>query len=1057
MAKAKPLHLRLFLEGEEIPVIAASVNFGVGSLATASIQILPLDEAFDIRPRTMVHLFFLDTTSIKDPTQKKVVSLEGNYRLLFCGEAIGIGASQTPHSRAIILQCADFSSYWDAAHAVGVTYQGQDANVFTHTGSMLGANASLFDDIISDMGHRLVWTVGQQPKTPGLQSVSGLAGGIIRLMEVMGGIPNHFKGVNDFFSTAALRCRLLEQVAAEENDRTAYRLLSSKVFIGWLLHGIQQLGERITLREVIDFLFQYIYYDAVPNPVAMFIDSQGASTSRQRDRVIEFSRSSTGSLINTRLERMLSNMRMVLESGKVASDSAFTSLLNNLSNDCNDVVTALQRAYRSNSSSTELRDANEAAVSAQSALETAKVNTTSFRFFPSIQIFQVNIIRVQNILKNFKQNIRDTGRTLSRGAETQRLRSTVIRPDCWFASPPTCNVIFPEQFFNFNYERTWISETTRALIWVHNALIGQDRLLARQVMSPYMDLRDLNKLPPEAKRLRYRTLMDHELHTGIVPQIEWLPEHTFVQNDPDGSKRRVNWARAVASFHFFKFRFAGRQASVMGRFMPNLVCGFPAAIIRKPFMLKDSNALRDVTAGSNQGEMDLILSSAQELGAPRQFIGMVAAIAHSISQEGGSTSVSMHHVRQHMGMDDDFLDLATSTKGSVKRRIIRAVLDLDGALYRQDRRELELIIGCTPQEAEEPEARPTRKSLDELECVVSVESFNPETGKYEPSDVRIKRDSVIEIMNESSRCSRTQTATITHGTFEREYALVPKGRTKLNKGDKGWLGKIVAVEVLDPELQIVEGGRSAFSMVALYEELKLPTATQQPVEDIIQPVWFSNSYRNKNIGKKIYGPLFGCGSVTDEIAVGGVTGSDEEDLHYVSQEDDSILDIGIGLSAKELVKRITKMENEKNRVSVEKAITYISYIYGLVKAQGLDVEEFITEYTKRPIATLEEMLGDPDLDFDVSGRSVKVRPVNRGDGQITYPRIGFHSTAVHPTLVELGGLVGLVEDPTLNVPRINVQKDNEPLAARLDVRKEKRDRVMKYKSALEPGPGAFRG
>ena len=63
MTQASPgflLHLRLFLEGIEIPVISAGVTATIGSGATATIDIVPDDTLDQILPRTTVHLFYLD-------------------------------------------------------------------------------------------------------------------------------------------------------------------------------------------------------------------------------------------------------------------------------------------------------------------------------------------------------------------------------------------------------------------------------------------------------------------------------------------------------------------------------------------------------------------------------------------------------------------------------------------------------------------------------------------------------------------------------------------------------------------------------------------------------------------------------------------------------------------------------------------------------------------------------------------------------------------------------------------------------------------------------------
>jgi len=54
------LRLRCFLEGIEVPIVAASQTVGYNAPAACQIQIPATDEAFRFHPRTLVHVFFLD-------------------------------------------------------------------------------------------------------------------------------------------------------------------------------------------------------------------------------------------------------------------------------------------------------------------------------------------------------------------------------------------------------------------------------------------------------------------------------------------------------------------------------------------------------------------------------------------------------------------------------------------------------------------------------------------------------------------------------------------------------------------------------------------------------------------------------------------------------------------------------------------------------------------------------------------------------------------------------------------------------------------------------------
>ena len=61
-----PLGLRLFLEGIEVPVISAQITIQPSQSALCSIQIIPTNASMTFKPRTLVHLFYLDTIADSD-------------------------------------------------------------------------------------------------------------------------------------------------------------------------------------------------------------------------------------------------------------------------------------------------------------------------------------------------------------------------------------------------------------------------------------------------------------------------------------------------------------------------------------------------------------------------------------------------------------------------------------------------------------------------------------------------------------------------------------------------------------------------------------------------------------------------------------------------------------------------------------------------------------------------------------------------------------------------------------------------------------------------------
>ena len=105
MAQGHPLHLRLFLEGVEVPVVSAQIQIAANTPASASIQVIATDKVLDLLPRTVVHLFFYDyveagntalerdpASRVYDATGEEVLDyndqdfFNSRYKLLFMGE-----------------------------------------------------------------------------------------------------------------------------------------------------------------------------------------------------------------------------------------------------------------------------------------------------------------------------------------------------------------------------------------------------------------------------------------------------------------------------------------------------------------------------------------------------------------------------------------------------------------------------------------------------------------------------------------------------------------------------------------------------------------------------------------------------------------------------------------------------------------------------------------------------------------------------------------------------------------------------------------------------------
>ena len=846
MPVGKPLHLRLFLEGEEVPVIAAQVQINMSAPATASIQIIPLDTALDFLPRTMVHLFFLDSR-----VDASTHTSRGTYRLLFSGEVIGFAYSQTPASRGLVLQCIDFSNYWDSAHVMAISY-GPGGNAFTNQGSINGAAMGIFSDIPGQSAaEHLVRWLRARPVTPGLTGISGLAGGVIHVLEAMGGVPGHFKGINDFFTIAELRCRLLSQITAEENDNTAARVLAVGVFEEWLKSGIEQVGGNVTFRDVMKLLFQHIYYEFVPNPAPKFDDAGTSSAYTTQSQIRNHPTVLKAKAYIVKVVESLSTFGTKQEkTTETKPKSAFISYLDETRNsESSQRASILANVKVLNSAIDLLATLNNKEAGAIESITEASVTLEQFAKRPVAQsLASYPISGAITLLKKAIDSLEQTSGTIvhqnSAASLSARLRTQIVRPDCWFSSPPACNVIFPEMYAQLTYDRNFLQETTRLLVAQFNTLVGRDHLLAKHILAPFAGYNDAAKQAKYKGASSYRILMDHEVHVGIIPKSEWIPNTAGISKAVDAeqlkkvSNGRLDWLMKAALFHFFKYRFAARQLSIAGRFNPFLVCGFPGAVITRPYTITGgANALRKGHSGQPVPDSevnDVIHQSADIFEAPCHFIGLIGGIQHSIDQSGGVTSATLHHVRKHRGIDDEFINLLRKTDEGSATRVIKVVLNFYDVLKmattkNANTKPLALLFGVTPQVEEatgtvKPGAKsPKSEVTNNPTQVTKVQPTAEDVGAAIRSGLSPLANPVVVAQHEAtfeatqvleSDSNSGQSTAVkdpprtTRGPIaiiNRTDVLVPKGATKVKINEKKGLygGKIVGVEILNAKLEPV--------------------------------------------------------------------------------------------------------------------------------------------------------------------------------------------------------------------------------------------------------------
>lgn len=971
MSKAAPLGIRLFLEGQEVPVIAASVTADPNTAAVASIQVIPTGLGIHLLPRTLVHLFFLDEPAnipggpgedlaqavaeadaieAGDRRLNRISATDKDYKLMFCGEVVGLSYSKTPTGRQLVLQCLDLSSYWDTCYQWFADYA-PGGTAFTDKAHMfVGAGQGLFDNVAGGTK----WVVGSllrgRPKTPEYQNAKGLLGGMIRLFEAIGGIRyrnNKFpgnNGVNDFFTVAELRYNLMGQIGAIEDDVTSARLFNKQAFFDWLRNGMTSLGNLISFRDIVSHVSKHVFHDVYPNPCARYLPGSQVSKAKKfkkkdsstlRDdttngaAALSAIRAGTDFLYGASIRFVVAQSEASTETSRLQAIESGVNLLQQAKE--KKAAAELWVSFAKTDDATSVTsDLKKATTNINDALNAVRGEATDLaKKAKRADAATQKALEILKGLTGQKQRAKTTSTSAKvEVGEGDHLFTQLMIPDCFFVSPPRCNVIFPDDYFSFSFSRNFMREVTRLSCQGGMGIISQDKKAAQVIGRHYFAPNVRDSAGRNLKMtLQYgaRVLLRHETHSGIIPKFSWITEAhrwgvkaTVKKGEPlKGDK--IAYVQRLANYQFFLHRWSSRSMSLSCVFKPSLVLGFPALVIDKPLVLTEEVQKAYV---SRLGKADI----------GSQFLGKVAHLDHSINQSSGQTLVTLTHCRLHQGLDDEFLGVLFDEKLEDEKTVdistdVKAMSE-DPNLYGRDRQ--------------------LRKNLLVLHLRKRLKVERPLRGS---GIVRkVKAGQSIELTGQ-------------------------------------------AVKVLNLPSDLVFGA-SATVPKTLYVQVGLPKGTGEfirkdiSIEDALMPGWFSRDiWSAENVGTKVYQFLLGCYSITDDIAV---TSKDlQERLKNLKE---------LGTDGQQRVAAETENFNQGvigpneygaktlggvKAGSIEEAVNSIAAGYSYIRNnKDYSVHEFIRNFTYRPIANIEEMLGSADLQYGDDGKPTQDTMVE-----------GFHSRA----------------------------------------------------------------
>lgn len=659
------LKLRLFLEGVEVPVVSATIQSQKNAPVACSIQLPANDFAMDLKPRTLVHLFMFDIYNGEPPEaqvsvggpgvrvvdrddgidpelagifpaerfesspEQDIVDLENeNYKLIFGGEVVGIAYSKQPQSRSVVLQCLDWSSYWDIAYQYQVS--GFSLGGGGIRAAFTGAATTVFNDFLEGNADIVTRLMETPPRSyPSLKGT--LLGAITHIIEAIGGIyfgRRAVRGVNDFFSLAEMRLHLTQMVGANPfPERDELRLLRARGFGSLFRRSLAGLGRLVTIRAVLLALQRYIFHEIVPinapryipplyDPALPRYETLGIEEDEETRPLARAART-----FKSRAEELKERQAASTDSRSARRQSdrrgGLQSEMRQLARACDQAARRARQVGLQGGQYTRLADffgipevsrafvvaGNNFTQILDATRRGQRTDVTTPTFYPPDSRGAGEVNRLMDQVISLMQQVLDSRhnrrvqRRTSQPDPPPRLLTQIYRPDVWMVAPPRCNVFFPELYSQFSYNRNFQQEVTRLLLRTHSAFFGSDILFDGFYMAPSRLLGQRTNRNPARGRVNVdppdmsdapawvaRDMLEHELFTGIIPAFERMSDlnlHALRGGSISIDGVRVGYAQLACNHIFFQYRFRSRQLMLSGKFNPYAVLGFPALVIDK--------------------------------------------------------------------------------------------------------------------------------------------------------------------------------------------------------------------------------------------------------------------------------------------------------------------------------------------------------------------------------------------------------------------------------------------------------------------------------------------
>lgn len=254
------IKVRLYMEGRliENAFVSIQVRGGVGSPATAQIELVPTNTIKHIVPYTWVHVF------VNDPWEANPAGDLSDFKLLFEGVVISRGFSRQGAGRNMVIQCCCPAIFWTTAKQFWLNVASADGGLVDQLAVQTSGGYGRFGTITQTgtygyMVSKLAFSQKDQPEE--------------RFMDTLISVIDDIGNVNPFYTNMRNRLRITDRIIRGPAGKT--EKLFQLALLGEFLEGLAgRVSGQTDLVEVVNQLLSAILHEWVAIPAPPFVKAR---------------------------------------------------------------------------------------------------------------------------------------------------------------------------------------------------------------------------------------------------------------------------------------------------------------------------------------------------------------------------------------------------------------------------------------------------------------------------------------------------------------------------------------------------------------------------------------------------------------------------------------------------------------------------------------------------------------------------------------------------------------------------------------------------------------